>query len=342
MTPVVSVVMSVYNGERYLREAVDSILAQTFTDFEFVIVDDASTDGTPTLLAEYAARDARIVPCHNVKNLGLTRSLNIGLRAARGDLIARQDADDMSLPTRLAAQVDWLTAHPAVGLLGTASTIVDETGRTIGADYPPTMDATIRWRLLAGNAFTHSSVLFRRALATAQGLWYNETLPCAQDYALWVRMAGVMQMANLAEPLVRYRMHAQSVSTLRRDEQQAVAAAIAQRQLMALLPALEEDAVRILRTLLAGQAHPDQPLSPGVIAHVHALFGAFVAHHQLSPPTARAVKAYAMQGLLSMLRTTHSGYWWRTPLLRSLACLDGAAVLRFMLVNALAKAAGKG
>ncbi len=129
--PRVSVLMSVYNGERFLRDSVESILGQTFTDFEFLILDDGSTDSTCEILEEYANKDARIVLVRNDRNLGLTRSLNKGLRLVRGEYLARQDADDISLPKRLEMQVKFLDAHPEVGVVGSALEIIDENGNTI-------------------------------------------------------------------------------------------------------------------------------------------------------------------------------------------------------------------
>ena len=120
-SPRVSVVMSVYNGERYLAEAIDSILGQSMSDLEFIVIDDGSTDGTPRILEKYTARDERVWVVRNERNLGLTRSLNRCLSLARGEYFARQDADDISLPERLALQVQLLDANPHVGAIGTGS-----------------------------------------------------------------------------------------------------------------------------------------------------------------------------------------------------------------------------
>ncbi len=125
----VSVVMAVHNGEKYLRQAVESILAQTFMDFEFIIVNDGSNDSTDSILGEFASRDKRIIIVQNGKNIGLTRSLNRGLELAHGQLIARMDVDDISFPQRLEAQVDFMESHPEIGILGTAACVIDADGK---------------------------------------------------------------------------------------------------------------------------------------------------------------------------------------------------------------------
>jgi len=174
MIPSVSVIMSVYNGERYLREAIDSILTQTYTDFEFVIINDASTDASSGILAKYATHDSRIILLQNDTNLGLTKSLNIGLRLARGRYIARQDADDISLPHRFERQVRYLDEHPETMLLGAQCLLIDAQGMPIAdRSHFPTTEMTIRWYLLADNAIAHPTVLFRRSLIETTALCYD-------------------------------------------------------------------------------------------------------------------------------------------------------------------------
>ncbi len=128
--PKVSVIMSVYNGDKYLREAIESILNQTFTDFEFIIVNDGSTDNSLEIIESYD--DERIKTINNKKNIGLTKSLNKALKFAKGKYIARQDADDVSLPNRFEKQVEYLDSHPEVALVGTSVYLIDENGKIIG------------------------------------------------------------------------------------------------------------------------------------------------------------------------------------------------------------------
>lgn len=220
MVPV-SVVMAVHNGEPYLAEAVDSILTQTFADLEFVIVDDASTDGTWQALERYATRDRRVVLLRNEVNIGQTASLNRALDAARGTYCARMDADDASLPRRLEAQVAFLDRHPEVGILGTACRFIDAAGRSLGLFYQPETDLQIRWSAMLQNPFIHPTTMSRSDAVREHGFRYDVNF-LAQDYELWSRMLRQTQAANLQAPLLKYRVHEGSVThtqveTLRND-----------------------------------------------------------------------------------------------------------------------------
>jgi hypothetical protein len=224
--------MSVYNGERHLREAIDSILVQTFTDFEFIIVDDGSTDRTAAILDDYM--DPRIRRITNTTNIGLTKSLNIGLAACRGEFVARMDADDVSLPERLDRQVQHMHAHPEVGLLGTQFVTVDGDGCvTNHISCLPTEDVAIRWCLLGENAFAHASVMLRRSVLADHALSYDDQLPVAQDYDLWERMVTLTKCANLEGALLQYRRG--GVSLRRREEQVVVRDKVSARAIERLL-----------------------------------------------------------------------------------------------------------
>jgi len=209
-SPLVSVVMSVYNGERYLREAIESILTQTFADFEFIIIDDGSTDASRDIILSYG--DSRIRLVDNERNLGLTRSLNRGLQLARGEYVARQDADDVSMPERLARQVAFLDTNPHIVLLGTWAQEIDAEGRALVTREPPCECAAIRWMLLFDNPYIHTSVILRRATVLKEVGFYNEKYAYAQDYDLWSRIARVFPVANLPEQLVKFRISRESMS----------------------------------------------------------------------------------------------------------------------------------
>jgi len=208
--PAISVVMSVYNGEEYLAEAVESILAQTFGDFEFIVIDDGSTDGTARMLAEYAARDGR-VRVVTQENRGRPAALNLGMEMAQADLIARMDADDVALPERFERQVKFLEAHREVGLLGTGVEHIGPRGQRLGALIAPTEDREIRETMRRWCAFRHPTVMMRKAAALAAG-GYRSALRDADDYDLWLRMAERTRMANLPQILLRYRIHPKQVS----------------------------------------------------------------------------------------------------------------------------------
>ncbi|MEO5954868.1 MAG: glycosyltransferase [Nitrospiraceae bacterium] len=203
--PGVTVLMPVFNGERFLREAIESVLQQTHRDFELLIINDGSTDRSREIVLSYD--DPRINFAENAKNLGLASTLNVGLGLATYELVARQDADDLSLPERLALQVDFLAKHPDVVLVGTQAMIIDEQGFRKGRvlDRACTHDS-IRWDLLFDNSFTHSSVMFRRSTITQLG-GYDGAFRYCQDYALWTQVARHHRVANIDRCLVQYRVH---------------------------------------------------------------------------------------------------------------------------------------
>lgn len=209
--------MGVYNGEKYLREAVDSILNQTFTDFEFIIVDDGSTDGTKGILDSY--NDTRIVRLNVEKNRGHARALNWGISVARGEYIARMDADDVSEPQRLKKQVEYLDAHPEASVLATWAKLIRGAEKTDEVWMSPTNPAVLAWRLSWKNPICHPSVMMRLDWLNGIGR-YNEHLYFAEDCDLWTRviMAGGM-MAMLPEPLLRYRYWPSQLSAVNNESQ---------------------------------------------------------------------------------------------------------------------------
>ena len=213
--PKVSVLMSVYNGERYLREAIDSILNQTFQDFEFIIIDDGSTDRTKEIIRSY--NDLRIRLFNNEKNIGLTKSLNRGIELCRGEYIARMDGDDVSLPMRLEKQVEFMMVNNDVGISGTWNRSI---GQNVGVnDHYPISDSEIRCMLLFNNTFCHPSLIIRRQAIESNGLSYNSRLQYAQDYDLVVRGSEHFLLANIPEVLVSYRSHPDQIAMNKRKDQ---------------------------------------------------------------------------------------------------------------------------
>jgi len=227
--------MAVRNGGPYLDASIASIAQQTFTDWEMVVVGDASDDGTPRVLAEWAARDSRIRVVTNATNIGQTASLNKGLRECRGDWVARQDADDLSDPRRLAAQMRFLGRHPDIVLLGTQGILIDEAGHKVGLLDVPCGEAGILWTSMFLNPFLHTSVVFRRANALEKYGGYDESFRIAQDYDLWVRMLDNSPTANLPARLVSYRRSDESLSRAGRNLAEEEADRVARRQTEHLL-----------------------------------------------------------------------------------------------------------
>lgn len=222
--------MSVYNGQRYLRAAIDSILQQTFTDFEFLIIDDGSKDASVEIIKSYS--DPRIRLLINEKNIGLAASLNTGIDSSAGHYIARMDCDDISLPQRLEKQVAFLESHTDIGICGSGIEIIGtKSGALVGFFND---DAMIRSSLIFDSGFAHPSVMISRQLLSEANLRYDETFTHAQDYDLWARAAAYTKFANLPETLVHYRIHAGSAGRKSGAKQRAMADRVRRQQLQHL------------------------------------------------------------------------------------------------------------
>lgn len=219
-SPFVSAVMAVYNGCPHLEEAVQSILDQTFADFEFIIINDGSTDGSKEVLEQFATRDDRIRIVHQ-KNRGLTVSLNRGLHMARGKYVTRMDADDVSRPKRFGRQVNFLESNPEVGILGTQIKRIDADGNPHGQWILPTDPDVVGWQTLFSTCLCHPTVMMRRSLLDDLN-GYAEWATCAQDYELWTRAVLESQLANLPDTLHKLRRHDDSITATKQDEQRRV------------------------------------------------------------------------------------------------------------------------
>jgi len=194
--------MAVYNGGGVIRATIDSILNQTFRDFEFIIVDDCSNDDTVKIIESY--RESRIVLIRNSSNAGQTRSLNTGLRAAKGEFIARTDAGDISFPQRLEKQVAFLDQNPDIAVLGTSAIRYDEEGRVIGEVHMPATEKAIRQRLLVTTPVVHISVMMRKDVLNRIG-GYDDNYYIVADYELWSRLAiAGCKLGNLTDVLCGY------------------------------------------------------------------------------------------------------------------------------------------
>ncbi|MFN8443088.1 MAG: glycosyltransferase family 2 protein [Caldilineaceae bacterium] len=194
-TPTVSVQIAVYNGARFLAATLDSLLSQSWTDFELLIVDDGSTDVTPQILADYATRDPRISLLHNPIRRGVSAARNRALAHSCGRYVAISDADDCSYPQRLEKQVAFLDAHPAIGVVSAGVSWIDEAGTPLHKDQRPADDALLRWRLLFCPPVIHTASMIRRqCLQSIAG--YDEGKPCAVDYDLWLRLAPYTKFYN--------------------------------------------------------------------------------------------------------------------------------------------------
>lgn len=202
--------MAVYNGERYLQGTVDSVLAQEFEDFEFLIVNDGSSDGSAEMLE--AIDDPRVRILNNEQNIGLTASLNRGLRAARGTYIARVDADDICHPQRLSRQVAFLDQHREYVICGTSYTLIDAHGTPVRRKIKDFDDFEIRWISQFRTPIEHSTAMFRAEDTVGKQLFYDETYRTAQDFDYWLRVLQQGKGYILADTLMQYRMHDDNIT----------------------------------------------------------------------------------------------------------------------------------
>ena len=212
-TPKVSVLLPVYNCELYVQAAVRSIINQSYTDFEFLIIDDASTDATVSIIK--SIDDSRIQLIEKPLNSGYTNSLNYGLQLAKGKYIARMDGDDISYPERFAKQIAYLEAHPEVIVCGT-------TYKIIGNDkliMVPENHEAIKIGLLWGNCISHPSVMIRKKVLDDLIIIYDSSKEPAEDYDMWVRLLSIGKLHNLQEILLEYRLYSNQVSRKRAEEQ---------------------------------------------------------------------------------------------------------------------------
>ncbi len=209
--PTISVIMPAYNTEKYLEESIKSILNQTFTNFEFIIINDGSKDNTKKIIEIYKKKDKRIILLNNPKNLGLQVSLNRGLKLAKGKYIARMDSDDISLSNRFQIQINFLNRNKDIFLVGGSAIVINEKGEKAGCFIKNDSSKRIKKKLLKSNPFIHPSIMFRN-----ERVYYREKFVCSEDYDLYLRLlTDNKNMKNLPNVLIKYRIRKDSfVSTM--------------------------------------------------------------------------------------------------------------------------------
>lgn len=229
--------MAVFNGGNLLEEAIQSILNQTYSNFEFIIINDGSTDNTNAVLREYATRDTRI-RIYSQENQGLSRSLNRGLLLAEGTYIARQDHDDVSLPERFEKQIAYLEGHPECALLGTAAWVCGPSGIAERDHKHPENSAVLKFKLVFNNPFVHTSLMFRASLINEIGMYSTDSMrEPPEDYEFISRVARNFDVSNLSEQLVIYREVAGSISSQIRPNTKETSKAVDFRGRLALISA---------------------------------------------------------------------------------------------------------
>jgi len=327
--------MAVHNASAFVAKALDSILRQSFGDFEFLIVDDGSDDDSIAIVESYD--DSRVRLERNDRNIGLTCSLNRGLALARGRYIARMDADDVSLAERFAKQVTFLEDHSQVGVLGTGFQLIDGEG-TIDRQHHcfPEDHRLLRWLLCFENPLVHSSVMIRRETLQAAG-GYAEHMVTSQDYELWCRLSETTELANLSEVLVRLRKHADSVSA-RVGREGADRVVEVSRQMISRVSGVDLTAEDVRPLWCASEAGPADCLRTARM--IRRLWRVAVSAPDILPAERRFVRRDAGTRLLNLVRLP---FWnrstWETA--RSAHAADCLVMVRHLL-SRLARAAGVG
>jgi glycosyltransferase involved in cell wall biosynthesis len=248
-------VLAAHDAEAYVALAVESALRQTLADLELLVVDDCSTDATPEVLAAFS--DPRLRVLRNGSQLGLAASLNRGLDEARGRWVARLDADDAMLPSRLERQLAGMAAAPGLAVLGTGVVEIDEAGRLGRVHDAPRGNAAVRWQALFGAPFFHPTVLLDRVLLERHALRYDPAFLESEDYDLWSRLLDVADGDNLGEPLVLRRVHRDQASRRRGDLQESHQRQVALARIGALAPELGEHASELAWLVGSGKALPE-------------------------------------------------------------------------------------
>ena len=311
--PLVTVLLAVHDGEPYLSAALASVLGQTVSDLELLVVDDASDDGTRGILA--GLEDSRVRVLRNDEQRGLAASLNRGLDEARGAYVARLDADDVAMPRRLERQLVRIRSVPTVAVVGSAVIELDEAWRVGAVHAMPTGIAELRWASLFSSPFFHPSVLVDRDVLDRNGLRYDTAFEESEDYDLWARLLDVGEGDNLPDPLVLYRVHPEQASQRRRELQRECQLRVASRLIQTVAPALDAGAVDLAWRVGAAEPVSSEEAEAGADAY-RDLLSAFEARW------GRSVRPRAARDLLRLARSTSGN--GRARIVRDALRLDPA------------------
>jgi glycosyltransferase involved in cell wall biosynthesis len=308
--PLVSVVMSVYNGEKYLDEAIASVLEQSFRNFEFIIIDDGSTDGTSGILQRYAEIDKRIC-VRRQKNLGLIASLNKGCRLAQGKYIARMDADDISLPERLARQVHYIETHSQIGVLGTWVEYIDESGKTYGQWRMPTQPGLVGWSLIFGTCLAHPTVIMRSDVLESLNYYRLEALH-VEDYDLWTRASFSTRIANIPEVLLKRRTREDSICSQHLQSQEENVIKVMQTMTERLLGSpVSSDSMSYLRRTVMGPALTSFEQIETAANLIQRFYQAYSKAHPLTQAEAKKVAQDAANKLYLLAEWAGKISFWK-------------------------------
>lgn len=297
--PKLSVVMPAYNAGAYLRDAVNSILDQSFRNFEFIIVNDGSSDTTASILQEYEKLDSRIKVVHQ-ENQGMIAALNRGCRLARGQYIARMDADDFSLPQRFERQLEYIESHPQIGIVGTWIYNIDQNGSVKRSWCPPTNPKVLEWTHFFGVCVSHSTVLMRREILENLD-FYRPDAVHAEDVDLWLRASSITEFGNVPEILSKYRVWSASthqVGLQMRRERHIQLLASHIEGLLKVEPAME--AVAGLRQTRVGPPPENLGQIRLTAALIQQLYETFVKKNHLTSEERREISWDAAKKVASL------------------------------------------
>ena len=217
-SPKVSIIMPIYNNGCYLKESIESILIQTFSNFELIIINDGSTDNSDQVIYDFLQLDCRIRYFNYKNNLGLINRLNNAIDISKGKYIARMDGDDIAFPERLSRQVKYLEENPTIALIGTSAKVIDKESEFIGRYLcPPVSDGIIRMQSIFSTPFIHPSIMVRKRII--KNFYYSDTYPVAEDYFLWTEIINQYSVGNIPEILIAYRIHKNNSNELNKHIQ---------------------------------------------------------------------------------------------------------------------------
>lgn len=333
MPPLVTVLLPVHNAEAYVAEAVRSILGQTFSDFELLLINDGSTDNS--LAVMQSIHDKRIRLVNNEVNIRLIATLNKGIQLAQGKYIARMDADDVSLPERLRKQVEFMEAHPQVGVCGTWFAHLGNTSRVVRY---PVHDADIRIMMLYQTPFCHPSVIIRKEVLQKHQLQFSPDFIHGEDYELWARLSALTRFANIPEVLLHYRVHPGSVSASHASVQHEKTNTVIRMLFHKTGMTISNEEIRVFRDVAYSQfnadtsfiAQAERILMQLIEANLHSQF---LPHLQLT-------QFVAEKWFHLCYNTTTLGNWVRRKYFSSslpLLHVDGLTRFKFLLKTALRK-----
>jgi len=268
--PKVTVLMPVLNGERYLKEAMESILRQTLSDLEFLIVDDGSKDQSVNVIKSF--KDERIRLVINERKLGLSASLNKGIQLAKGEYIARMDSDDISHPNRLAEQIAFMDKHLDIGICGTW---IESVGDIEGTSWqPPVSHKRICVEMLFLCCLAHPTVMMRRSVLLKHSLLYDEKMPHVEDYELWARALSVTKLANIPKVLLKLRKHGHAKSL--NSEQESFTDRVRKQMLSRLLPGFSDEDYALHKSI----AEPNPRPSKEFLIRAHSWFSRLISANE--------------------------------------------------------------